>query len=175
MSKLKIITLMVGCLIMVALIGYYSYTAIFPSTPEQDKIAEENKERAEQRQTVYKEIEEGNIEESFPLDMSEKAVMDAIHAMSHQKIKSEDGKKWSHLQITPERINRLIEIVEHNKEEYQHANLYLDILYSWKEGNFNSAVSDHNKIWKLKDGNVGKATRLLSDEEEELYIKQYFE
>jgi hypothetical protein len=48
--------------------------------------------------------------------MSEYAVQDAIHALSHQKVEAEE--KWSHMRITPERIGRLIEVVEVNKDEY---------------------------------------------------------
>jgi hypothetical protein len=39
-------------------------------------------------------------------------------------------------------------------------------LHSWKENNFSSAVSDYNRIWKLQGGTVGKATGLLTPEEE---------
>ncbi|MRX71068.1 hypothetical protein GJU40_02650 [Bacillus lacus] len=105
--------------------------------------------------------------------MSESAVQSAIYALSHQKVAAQD--KWSHLLITPERISRLIEVVEHNKDNFQHTNLYLDILYSWRDGDYSNSVKAHNDIWALQSGTIGIATSLLTPEEEQQYIEQHFE
>ena len=102
--------------------------------------------------------------------MSEEEIQYAIHYMSHQKVKAD--KKWGHLQITPERIKRLIEVVEKNEREYEHASLYIKILNRWRDNDFSSSVSDHNKIWALQGGSIGKAKRLLSSIEEKEYIKK---
>ncbi|KAA0542581.1 hypothetical protein FZW96_21260 [Bacillus sp. BGMRC 2118] len=102
--------------------------------------------------------------------MGEIAIQNTIHAMSHQKVKAED--KWSHMPLTPERVNRLIEIIEFNN--YEFSKMYLDILHRWKDEAFTKAVTDHNQIWHLQKGSVGKAYDLMTPQEEQKYIEQYY-
>ena len=45
-----------------------------------------------------------DLRELFPDDMPEYRIQNAIHHMSHQKIKSD--KKWGAIQITDQRIDR---------------------------------------------------------------------
>ena len=111
------------------------------------------------------------VKEEFPLDLSEVAVQNSIHHMSHQKVAA--SQKWGHMQITQERIERLIEVVEANN--YTYSRTYLDILERWQKGDFSQADEDHNRIWRLQGGTVGEATRLLTPEEEAEYIRKHFE
>lgn len=129
-------------------------------------------EEVEELMSHEPEESEEEISEQFPQDMSENQVMDAIHHMTHQKVKSKDGKKWGALQVTPDRVERLIEIVEAN--DYQHEDFYLETLKEWEAGNFENAVTVHNYIWNVKNGTIGEAERLLTPEEEAWYIKQNF-
>ncbi|WP_456272197.1 DUF6241 domain-containing protein [Bacillus sp. AK031] len=110
-------------------------------------------------------------EVALPVSMSEQAVQQHIHDMSHQKV--EAVPKWGRLQITPERIEGLISVVESGS--YEHAHVYLDILYGWKDGDFSEADKDHNTIWRLQGGTIGKATGLLSQDEERAYVEKHFE
>lgn len=111
-----------------------------------------------------------DLVEQFPDDMTEIEVMDAIHHMSHQKIHA--SEKWGKLQITPERVKRLLEVVK--VKDYEHKELYLDILEEWNSNKFSNAVHAHNAIWNIKGGTLGKAERLLTPEEEARYIKENF-
>ncbi len=113
-----------------------------------------------------------SIEQEFPSSMPEYVVQDAIHGMSHQKVHAED--KWGFLPMTQDRINRLIVVVEENRGKYGEAKLYLEILYRWADNDFSRADKDHNSIWKLQLGTVGKASGLLSIEEERAFIKKHF-
>jgi hypothetical protein len=113
----------------------------------------------------------GNSEDDLPVSMSEQAVQQHIHDMSHQKV--EAVPKWGSLQITPERINGLISVVESGS--YEHSHVYLDILYGWKDGDFSEADKDHNTIWRLQDGTIGKATGLLSADEERKFVEKHFQ
>lgn len=166
---------------MVGVIGYEFWNGIFPYDEEEAKLAEFRKERAEKRAKYYAEKEKeskvisNDLEKEFPSVISEYAVQDAIHKMSHQKIKAEDGKKWGSLQITDERIARLIEVVKHNQGRYEDPQLYLNILERWQAGDFSQADEDHNDIWNLQGGTVGKATGVLSEKEEAEYVKRNFE
>ncbi|AMQ05897.1 DUF6241 domain-containing protein [Sporosarcina psychrophila] len=110
------------------------------------------------------------VEEEFPTSMEEYGIQEALHGMSHQKVAAED--KWGFLPMTQDRVQRLIEVVEANK--YISVPVYLDILNRWANNDFSRADKDHNAIWDLQEGNVGKASGLLSIEEERAFIKKYF-
>lgn len=113
-----------------------------------------------------------SIEEEFPSAMPEHDVQSAIHGMSHQKVHAED--KWGFLPMTQERIERLIVVVEANKKSYNKPETYLKILNRWSKSDFSQADFDHNLIWDLQDGTVGRAYGTLSIEEERDYIKKHF-
>ncbi|MDQ0252659.1 hypothetical protein J2S74_000031 [Evansella vedderi] len=122
---------------------------------------------------VVEEIQESyidSLERDIPMDLSEAGVQNLIHWMSHQKIAADT--KWGHFEITQERVERLLEVVKIN--DYEHQDIYLDILQRWGGGDFSQAVEDHNRIWTLQGGTVGKATRLLTPEEEQAYINYHF-
>ncbi|GGM27094.1 hypothetical protein GCM10011351_11080 [Paraliobacillus quinghaiensis] len=137
--------------------------AVFSSTDAEDLIEE----------SFFRKLSaEKGIEprELFPEAMSEKQVNLAIHHMSHQKVKAHEKRGVS--QLTKEKVEVLYNIVSNG--DYDHKNLYLDILKRWSEGNFEYAHRDHNAVWNLLGGDVGVATGTASPEEEELYIKKNF-
>lgn len=113
------------------------------------------------------------VDSEFPFSMSENSVQQAIHSMSHQKVLSD--KKWNSLPLTAERVKRLIQVVEANKIKYENTDLYLDILSSWDKGNFEHVVMNHNAIWSLQGGTVGKAVGAASPEEEMKFIQENFD
>nr|WP_241680103.1 DUF6241 domain-containing protein [Metabacillus mangrovi] len=91
-----------------------------------------------------------------------------IHLMSHQKVASD--LKWGAIKMTPERIEILQNLLDEKEAELKHASVYKEILDRWEKGDFSKAVEDHNQIWSLQNGTVGKATRLLTEQEEREYI-----
>lgn len=93
--------------------------------------------------------------------------------MSHQKIEADE--KWGFLPLTTERVTRLIDVIETNKNEYTNSSLYLRILNRWLENDFSQIDRDHNEIWSLQGGTIGKATGILSYEEELEYIEKYYD
>lgn len=105
-------------------------------------------------------------------EWTEDDVMEAIHAMSHQKV--EASQKWGALQITKENVLMLDQIVEAQKEDLIAYSVYRDILDRWIAGDFSEAVEDHNDIWEMQDGSIGKATGLMEPEEEKEYIEKNF-
>ena len=90
-----------------------------------------------------------------------------IHGMSHQKVKAE--QKWGFYQINSERIDWLLDGL--NNTNLSHANVYQQILEKWANGDYQSADDDHNTIWELQGGTIGRATGVLSSEEEKQYIE----
>ncbi|WP_045522770.1 DUF6241 domain-containing protein [Neobacillus niacini] len=116
---------------------------------------------------------ENTIETEFPIDMSEMKVQLAIHKMSHQKVLAK--KKWGALPLTPERVKRLIQVVEENRREYANADLYLEILYEWEKDYFVNVIIAHNEIWDLQGGTIGRAYEIASPEEEMEFIQENFD
>ena len=64
-------------------------------------------------------------------------------------------------------------IIEAN--QYEHGDVYEQIITRWLNGDFSQAVEDHNTIWRLQNGNVGEATRLLTEEEIQRYHEEHFQ
>lgn len=102
-------------------------------------------------------------------DLDEEDIQQYIHGMSHQKVKADE--KWVHYTMTEERIQFLLEVVQNG--DYEHKQLYLDILTRWSKGDFSQADKDHNAVWRLQGGSVGKATGVLTKEEEEAYLEKH--
>lgn len=99
-------------------------------------------------------------------------VMNTIHYMSHQKV--EASQKWGALRITKENVLLLDQVIEEHKEDLIAYSVYRDILDRWIAGDFSQAVDDHNDIWEMQDGSIGKATGLMDPEEEKEYIDIHF-
>ena len=126
---------------------------------------------------VTKTPEELELEQRFPDDLAENDMLNAIHYMAHQKVAAE--VKWGHEQITQAKIEHLLAIAKNEATTYAHKDLYVTTLESWAAGDFSNAVDVHNKIWEMQGGdeatNSGKATRLLTAEEEEAYVNNNLE
>ncbi len=92
-----------------------------------------------------------------------------IHGMSHQKVRAK--KKWGFYELHPARIQWLLNGL--NEIDLKHEDIYEEILRKWEREDFSEIDKDHNAIWKLQGGNVGKATGILSPEEEQDYIESH--
>lgn len=121
------------------------------------------------------EVKKIPVEKEFPFSMTELDVQIAIHGMSHQKIRASNNDKWDLLFMTPERIERLIVVVEANNVRYrENLDTYLAILNRWKDNDFSRVDLDHNVIWSLQDGTRGKAIGIFTPEEEIEFIKAHY-
>lgn len=101
---------------------------------------------------------------------SEDKVISTMHQMTHQKIKA--SQKWGAVEMTEFRIRELITIVE--ESNFKQKSYLLTILNRWLEGDFSMVDRDHNGLWDLQGGTVGKATGILTPEEEQTYINGAF-
>ncbi|GGF13757.1 hypothetical protein GCM10010954_10620 [Halobacillus andaensis] len=144
------------------------------SSAGEDKQEEnENEEVHEVSELSDKKFEENESEDlnpfgdaAAPSEMRDADFQEYIHKMSHQKVEAND--KWGFYKITEERINWLSSAL--NKAELSHKDIYERILNKWAQGDFSTVDEDHNEMWSLQGGNVGKATGILSESEEEQYI-----
>ncbi|WP_413367670.1 DUF6241 domain-containing protein [Lysinibacillus sp. 3P01SB] len=91
-----------------------------------------------------------------------------IHAMTHQKVYASD--KWDEVVVTEELIDAMLQKLDEQKEDFKNASFYDETLTAWKRGDFSNAVEVHNEIWASQNGTIGKATRLLTAEEEKQYV-----
>ncbi|PFO02614.1 hypothetical protein COJ85_15625 [Bacillus sp. AFS076308] len=161
-------------IIAVMVLCIFSYYQTTGSLPLQKDTVTVSVQKSDDGQSVIK-MDDPNsqeIEKEFPMNMKEDEVMDAIHKMSHQKVES--SKKWGAIPLTPGRVNQLLKVVQKNEENYVNSSVYLDILERWSKGDFSSVDKDHNKIWYLQGGTVGKAVGILSAEDEKKYIEANF-
>jgi len=93
--------------------------------------------------------------------------------MSHAKVEADE--KWGYEPMTVERIVRLIDVIEANKDNIKHSGTYLRILEKWRYNDFSSVQNDHNSVWEIQNGTIGRATGILSHEEEMEYIQRYYD
>lgn len=172
---MKKILILISCsVIIAALVLYFTFTNLSKDSVTKKESASINVGKQEKGQII--EIEETDakpVAEEFPLDMSEEKIRDAIHGMSHQKVKAE--KKWGFIPLTSQRVKRLIEVVKENQSTYKNSTTYLEILERWANNDFSQVDKDHNTIWELQNGNVGRATGILSHEEEMEFIQEYYD
>lgn len=100
-------------------------------------------------------------------------IQEVIQEMSHQKIIADE--KESSIMITFERIETLLQMVESNKDQYEHSDKYIEILNRWKQDDFLSVDQDHNDMWYLQGTKQGGlATGIATKEQESDYIFRVF-
>jgi len=106
----------------------------------------------------------------FPADVTEDFVINTMHKMTHQKVKAD--QKWGAVEMTPENIEKIYKALQNS--DFVHKKDLFSIAERWRAGDFSKADSDHNFLWRLQGGNVGKAEGLMSEEEERLFIENNF-
>lgn len=79
-----------------------------------------------------------------------------VHRMSNSIIKAKDNRKYGQLEITPENIDIAISSLE-LVGDLSTRSYIEDQLNKWKEGDFDNAVTVHNFVWDILEGEVGKA------------------
>jgi len=105
-------------------------------------------------------------------------VQEVMQNMAHQKIVA-DTKEGS-IMITPERIDTLIQMVEENKDTFEHDETYLEILNRWREGDFSMVDHDHNLLVYIQSQYTtpksisGFAKDVATEEQEINYILHLF-
>jgi len=163
-----IIILLVGLAILAGA-GYWAYKSLTNSDEQQiSQAAEEADEKLAQEDT---EPPKAN-EQVETVGLSEGEFQIHLHQMTHQKI--EATEKRGAIEMTPERIEEMLKILRANEGAYEEYEFYEQSLTAWEEGNFSNAVNVHNTIWEWHNGTVGRATGLLSEEQEARYVEDNF-
>uniref|UniRef100_UPI003568D960 DUF6241 domain-containing protein n=1 Tax=Planomicrobium okeanokoites TaxID=244 RepID=UPI003568D960 len=138
---------------------------------EISKVAEEIEQREVSAETTET-TEETKTVDKTDADMDEERVQIYLHQMTHQKITAD--KKRGAVEMSEENIGNMLKIVKENYDHYKQSDFYEKTLLSWQEGDFSNAVSVHNTIWNWHNGTVGRATGLMSAEQEAEYVEKNF-
>lgn len=171
---LKVTTISVLALALIGGAGYW-FIQNFSGSDGEDiaAIAEEIDGRGASAETdaaAAAETEEKAGEKAA--DMEEGKLQTYLHQMTHQKIVAD--KKRGALEMSPENIGNMLKIVRENKDLYRHGDFYEETLTAWENGDFSNAVTVHNTIWNWHNGTVGRATGLMSAEQEAEYVEKNF-
>ncbi|MCA0991461.1 DUF6241 domain-containing protein [Guptibacillus hwajinpoensis] len=158
-------------------LGYWFISDMNTSLLEEKEVSEASDEgAAEASEGIDQEryIDEGSNSTANEDIPSEQHFMNTLHGMTHQKVYAEE--KWTLVEMTDARIADMLAILDQveGTGEYEHYDLYEQALMKWKNGNFENAVYVHNELWSLKNGSIGKASRLLSADEERAFIEEHY-
>lgn len=172
MKRFRVTGTMIGILACIAGIYFYfsddsgiklSFKKNDPVTTEEAKTKIEKGFAAPASSKVIGEYEA----------MNERELIQEVHNMTHQKVKAD--KKWGASEITADKIQKLYEVINGKDfKKISNKQMLLGILEPWLKGDFTNAVHAHNQIWTHQKGNIGKATRLLTPQEELDYIEEEF-
>jgi hypothetical protein len=145
MIKIKKISIAAFILAVLLLCGFYGYEYI----KEGKKVGEKTYQRMIQDPEKLAENTSVRDEMDFIVD---------IHQMANTIIIPEDGKIKGRIPITDEKCNAML--LEVMASSYENKEQYLKILERWKSRDFSHGVYDHNYVWELLGGVIGRAVRV---------------
>lgn len=166
-NRIKPIGIFLSIGVLLAAGAYYFFLQNSSGAGEISKVADEIEER--EGQEVAAEKPEAEEDEA---DMEEIRLQITLHQMTHQKIIAD--KKKGAIEMTPDNIDDLLTIVKANKDHYEHSDFYETTLTAWQQGDFSNAVHVHNTIWDWQGGTVGRATGLMSAEQEQDFVEENY-
>lgn len=79
----------------------------------------------------------------------ERLVQEVLLDMTH--LKGEIHIDKGSMEITPKRIDNLVQIVQEEKAVFSHYQTYVDILNRWEKGDFSTIYDDHDLLHTLYD------------------------
>ncbi|WP_050615206.1 DUF6241 domain-containing protein [Bacillus testis] len=103
---------------------------------------------------------------------SEETIIEAMHKMTHQKVRAKE--KWGALEMNAANIQQIKNVLLADSNHFEERDKLLHLIEKWEKGDFTGIDEDHNKLWKLQKGNIGKATGILSPQEEKEFIEANF-
>lgn len=141
---------------------------------EISSVAKEIEQQEESQETVgtAKAKKSEATKKPVHVGMSEAQVQIYLHQMTHQKIVAD--KKRGAVEMTAKNIANMLTIVKKNHDSYEHSDFYEKTLAAWEKGDFSNVASIHNTIWNWHNGTVGRATGLMTQEQEEAYVSKHF-
>lgn len=105
-------------------------------------------------------------------EVYEEDVISFMHHLTHQKVEASD--KWVSIEMTPERVELLVQVIEQKGKDWKRGKQMLTIAKKWHRGYFDEIDSDHNYLWKIENGTIGEAKGILSAKEEQAFVEKTF-
>ncbi|TWT07084.1 hypothetical protein FQV26_04535 [Planococcus sp. CPCC 101016] len=171
-SLFKTIAISFSVIALLAAGGYYFVMQHSSPNDEITSVAEEIESREVQDASDEESVTQASQATTGEADLEEWKLQVHLHQMTHQKV--EAAKKIGAVEMTADNIENLLTIVEANENHYEHSDFYKSTLTAWQQGDFSNAVHVHNTIWEWHDGNVGRATGLMSAEQEQRFVEDTF-
>lgn len=107
-------------------------------------------------------------------NMPEIEIEQIMHEMTHQKIESEDGKKWGAIPMCNDTIMQVYNYIWKSNYPEEDKKEFLGILDEWKKGDFSNIIAEHNEFWNDESGTVGLAVKKATQEEEAQFVLLHF-
>jgi hypothetical protein len=172
MKKLKVWGPVIG--ILACIVGVYFYlsedSGVKLNLKKNDPVAA--KEAQAKIDKGFETPVSSKIMEDYET-MNDGELIQEVHNMTHQKVEAD--KKWGSSEITADKVQVLYDVIKNkNFKNGSTKSMLLEILEPWLRKDFTNAVSAHNRIWSYQNGNIGKATRLLTPQGELEYIEEEF-
>ncbi|MFP3126263.1 DUF6241 domain-containing protein [Ectobacillus funiculus] len=156
-------------MVSIGLLAGSAYGAFyFISNWEVKNVTVPTEDKAEVEDVNPTELRVQDVVDTQSEEVTDTEVQHLLHGMTHQKVVA--NEKWTFTIMSPKNIKSTIGIVERNKDHLTHYNFYIEALKRWEQGDFSNCVEVHNQVWEWEGGNVGKATRLATTEEEKSYL-----
>lgn len=83
-------------------------------------------------------------------------IVTTMHEMANTLILAEDNKIWGRVTVTKETVSELLNILN-NSKPFEEKDTFIATVKKWQNGDFANIVNDHNMVWKILKGTVGKA------------------
>ncbi|MGK0466720.1 DUF6241 domain-containing protein [Clostridium sp.] len=139
---------------------YKHYMGIKPVMAEnqvvETKAKAKTKENEKEETKVYTKLE----------------VVTMMHEMVNTLIIAEDNRIWGKKEVDKESVSELLNMIE-AAEDFYEKGIVTEIANDWKRGYFDNVVQDHNIVWGILDGTVGKASEenIVAVAEAKEYLK----
>jgi len=166
----KIVLSLVVIVFLVALVFGGQWLFSKSKNKEEEIVTASAEEIAEGKSPQSKEVPGALPTLDISSSSSQDDVMSVMHKMTHQKIIA--NEKWGAILMTEENIVTVHEIIE--LSNYPNKNELLKITKRWINGDFGTIDNDHNIIWTLQGGSIGKAQGIMTPEEERWFIIHNF-
>lgn len=168
MKKIALSLVVIVCL--AALVFGSQWLFSKSKNKEEEIVTASAEEIAEGKSPQSKLVPDVLLSPDINSNSSQDDVIAVMHKMTHQKIIA--NEKWGAILMTQENIIIVHEIIE--LSNYPNKNELLKITKRWINGDFGSVDNDHNIIWTLQGGSIGKAQGIMTPEEERWFIIHNF-
>jgi hypothetical protein len=90
---------------------------------------------------------------------TELEVVNVMHEMANTLIIADDNKIWGKQEVNKNSVLELLNMIE-STEDFNKKAIVTEIAKKWEMGNFDNVVLDHNIVWGILDGTVGRANEV---------------